>query len=520
VIGDRAQFAQLDNAVVGQIPARPPGFVERVVMDRLARQLDDAAVAVVCALTGMRGVGKTHVAAAYARSWIEAGRGLVGWVNAATLDIAVADLARIAEAVGVADPEGDSASSAQNLRDHLATRAGESLLVFDNAADPDRLRPYLPVVGRTRVVITTTNTAFTEFGEVVDIERFTRPESVRYLQDRTGIDDAAGAAELGGELGDLPLALAAAASTIRQGHHRDYSRYLQRLRTYPVEEVLRRPAGADYPRSTAAALALSIDTLVRDDPAGVAGRLIGIMSVLSPDGVRLDLLQAMDISDDDGDANPYAVDEAIGRCVRHSLLSWSVLGEAVIMHRLTARVVRERAAATGTLDQLVAGAVTLLESHLFDESHAWSRRDLGAHLVAQIEALWETAAQESDTDITLSALRLRGWAVQQLRAAADLTRAIDIGQRTLTDRERVLGGEHPDTLTSRNNLAYAYASAGRLAEAIALLERTLTDRERVLGGEHPDTLTTRNNLAYARRRLHGHFPLWRRIFRIKRKSRI
>ena len=58
----------------------------------------------VCALTGMRGVGKTHVAAAYARSWIEAGRGLVGWVNAETLDIAVADLARIAEAVGVPTP--------------------------------------------------------------------------------------------------------------------------------------------------------------------------------------------------------------------------------------------------------------------------------------------------------------------------------------------------------------------------------------------------------------------------------
>ena len=97
-----------------------------------------ATVAVVCALTGMRGVGKTQVAAAYARSWIEAGRGLVGWVNAETLDVAVADLARIAEAVGVADPEGDSARSAHRLVDHLATRAGESLLVFDNADRPRR----------------------------------------------------------------------------------------------------------------------------------------------------------------------------------------------------------------------------------------------------------------------------------------------------------------------------------------------------------------------------------------------
>ena len=61
-----------------------------------------------------------------------------------------------------------------------------------------------------------------------------------------------------------------------------------------------------------------------------------------------------------------------------------------------------------------------------------------------------------------------------------------------------LGADHPDTLTSRNNLAYAYRSAGRLAEATALFERTLADRERVLGADHPDTLTSQNNLERAR----------------------
>ena len=61
----------------------------------------------------------------------------------------------------------------------------------------------------------------------------------------------------------------------------------------------------------------------------------------------------------------------------------------------------------------------------------------------------------------------------------------------------VLGPDHPDTLTSRNNLAYAHESAGRLDQAIALYEQTLTDSERVLGPDHPSTLTSRNNLAYA-----------------------
>jgi tetratricopeptide (TPR) repeat protein len=57
----------------------------------------------------------------------------------------------------------------------------------------------------------------------------------------------------------------------------------------------------------------------------------------------------------------------------------------------------------------------------------------------------------------------------------------------------------PETLSSRNNLAFAYHAAGRPAEAIPLYEQTLADRERILGPDHPDTLGSRNNLALAYR---------------------
>ncbi len=63
-------------------------------------------------------------------------------------------------------------------------------------------------------------------------------------------------------------------------------------------------------------------------------------------------------------------------------------------------------------------------------------------------------------------------------------------ERNLADRERVLGPDHPDPLTSRNNLAYAYRAAGRIDGAIAMYERNLADRERVLGPDHPSTLTS------------------------------
>ena len=49
-------------------------------------------------------------------------------------------------------------------------------------------------------------------------------------------------------------------------------------------------------------------------------------------------------------------------------------------------------------------------------------------------------------------------------------------------------------MTTRNNLAVACWEAGRPAQAIPLFERTLAALERLLGPEHPDAVTARNNL--------------------------
>jgi Tetratricopeptide repeat len=51
------------------------------------------------------------------------------------------------------------------------------------------------------------------------------------------------------------------------------------------------------------------------------------------------------------------------------------------------------------------------------------------------------------------------------------TWAIALYERTLADRERVLGDTHPQTSASRNNLATAYQDAGRLDEAEDLRDR-------------------------------------------------
>ena len=82
-------------------------------------------------------------------------------------------------------------------------------------------------------------------------------------------------------------------------------------------------------------------------------------------------------------------------------------------------------------------------------------------------------------------------------AAGKLAEAIALFERVRDARVAKLGPDHPDTLITLNNLATAYMDAGRLPEAIALLERVRDAQIAKLGPDHPDTLTTLNNLAVA-----------------------
>jgi tetratricopeptide (TPR) repeat protein/predicted Ser/Thr protein kinase len=68
-------------------------------------------------------------------------------------------------------------------------------------------------------------------------------------------------------------------------------------------------------------------------------------------------------------------------------------------------------------------------------------------------------------------------------------------EATLEARRRVMGEAHRDTLTTMNDLAALHGSQGRYAEAEPLYTKALEGMRRVLGADHPDTLGTMNNLA-------------------------
>ena len=491
------------QAVVGDIPQEPSAFRRRA--DLLA-ELDrrGSAGPLIRVITGMPGAGKTQLAAEYARARVAAGWRLVAWVNAEDTGTVLAGLAAVADAAGLT--EGDTGRYAGDpglaVRHRLEIDGDRCLLVFDNATDPDVLRPFVPADGAACVLIITNQQPVANLGASVPVDVFTPQDAVAFLTDQTGIADAGGST-LAAELGYMPLALAQAGAVIAR-QRLGYRAYLNRLQALPAEGCVIQGEGETHPGAAAAAVLLSLDAVRRGDRPGVRIGLLEIMAVLSVAGVRRDLLLAA------GRAGVLArgghrvtadlVDRALAQLARWSLLSFSLDGQTIIAHSLVMRVLRHELARQGHLTAVCRAAASVLETRaqaLVGSPDRQAARDIPAQVASLLHNIAGPPG-EGDQELEKVLLRLRLFALYHLTELGDSApQAIAVGKPLTADLERLLGPDHPDTLTSRQSLASAYQAAGRAAEAIPLFEQALFGRERLLGPDHPDTLTSRKNLASA-----------------------
>jgi tetratricopeptide (TPR) repeat protein len=483
---------------------RNPDFTGRAeLLNALADQLaDGGSAAVTQVLQGGGGVGKTSLAVEYA--YRHRGRfDAVWWVRAEQPTTLLSDLADLAVALGLADPDEANQQLAVTAARRWLDDHDRWLLVLDNAAAPDaptglrvplgRLADLVPQVVHGQVLVTSRDAQWERHATLAELEVFTPEEAVAFLLARSGSDDQAAATEIAKLLGWLPLALEQAGAYVRETQVALVG-YRARLEQAP-SKVLGRGAPRDRdPADTAATTwQLSLDQV--GAVPGATG-LLELCAFLAPDDIPRTLLDRLGHSGElpgglmvlaDG---ALALDEAVAGLRRFGLLKASP--EVVVVHRLVQQVVRERLGLERRRD-LVAVALRLLQA-AFPDAHtdpdAWP-----AYAQLLPHALAVTGHAEA-LDIDLEGV---AWLLDDggryLWQRADDRQARALFERAVRIREARLGADHPDTAASLGNLANVLHDQGDLDGARALHERALSVREARLGGDHPDTARSLNNLA-------------------------
>ncbi|GLZ77352.1 hypothetical protein Afil01_21590 [Actinorhabdospora filicis] len=356
------------RVLCGPIPPRPAGYRARQDVQHTLTAIPGIAV-----LTGGPGVGKSTEAAEHARTALRKGH-RVAWIGGENPEQIVTALGRVADAYGRREPELSPQAAAERGLALLSEPPGRDrvLVVFDNVVDPTPVRAWLPRGERTRVVLTTTERGAAALGSTVDVERFTREQARAYLRERTGLPVDEAADELIVEVDGLPLALAQAASRMKETG-RDFADYVADLRTFDVDEALPHGAWDDYPRSVAAAILLAVARIWDERTAPVLAGL----ALLAPTGLPVAMLGEI-LGEDERE-----VELAVARARTASLVDGD--GGRVLMHRLTQRVIRGSRHETAELIPVLAERL----SNLLDppEQDSWAQRDRLLDLDDQAEAL-------------------------------------------------------------------------------------------------------------------------------------
>ncbi|WP_311359447.1 tetratricopeptide repeat protein, partial [Actinomyces oris] len=484
----------------GSRPAIATGFVKRQEQD----ELFDAVFARAeprTVLTGMRGSGKTQLAAAVAARCEEEGWPLVAWIHAASRKHIIADLYEVALRIGIDAPKNIPLEViVQRLLAQLrSAEAADRLVVFDNVENPDDLRDLIPEGAGVRTLVTTPrHFDWDGLGWLrLAVGAFDREQSISLLCERTGDTHREAADRIANALGDVPLAITQAAATAQQGGYA-LSGYLDRLSHHPLESSMSRLEGTHCPDAVGIALLMAYEQVLEQlrtthpQTERIAVSLLDALSLLAASGVPTHWLLRLD-----GDSD--AVRDALSFLKSAAIFQESSDGDKTIIHWLQGHVCRE----TYLNDQKKLGqahscAATLLSGMDVDRlEDGEQRRDETHHLIEQLlsvasqdysQSLFSEPQVSSKLAETLHYATSLGMPQLALGLTDSVTRACN-----------ALGPDHPDTLASRHNLAGTYRDAGRLDKAIALYEQTLEDSIRVLGIDHPSTLTSHFNLAGAYR---------------------
>ncbi|KAF1835737.1 hypothetical protein BDW02DRAFT_484246, partial [Decorospora gaudefroyi] len=436
------------------------------------------------ALVGLGGVGKSQIAIEYAYRLKEIEpHVLVVWIHASSptrFRQEYRDMANRLLLPGREDPEADVL---QLVHAWLSDgRNGRWLMILDNVDDDsvffgndldNHARPlesFLPQTAHGTILITSRNTvAATNLvgghGDVVEVEPMGEEDALALLHTRVPFGEAsrADAKALVYVLERIPLAITHAAAYIKtRGSTTTIATYLELFRESEANQVhlLSRKEWKDIRRdhsirhAVIATWQISFKHIQATEPQ--AADLLALMSMFDKQGIPRWLLQ--------GTTRQLDFEDALAPLLSFSFVRTEVGEEALAMHRLVQLSMRRWLEAESELGKWVKESIQALSAAFpSGDYQTWEQcrvllphlKEVASHTTEDREGLEKQAE---------SALRA-GW---YLLLMGEYTAAEGFLRLSLDIREKVLGPEHPDTLTSVSRLGSVLQRQGKYEEAEAM----------------------------------------------------
>jgi len=287
---DAAAKPLAPTAAISNVPIRvPTHFIGRdetlIDIDKVLRGGDDRIQ--IIALHGLRGVGKTVLAAAYTELHRSNYR-VTWWVRAQTESSMRADLVALAVRLGWVASDEKEEGALTVVAERLRQDGEGILLVCDNAVDADVLTPYLPRGGSARVIVTSNAHAWRALAAPVEIQIWPKETGGDFLMARTGrASERAAAEDLSETLGGLPLAHEQAGAYCERLEIA-LAEYAKRFNAAPARMLnTERDAPTDYhdKLTVAKTFALAIDEAAKLHPG--AESLLAHAAALAPEPIPL-----------------------------------------------------------------------------------------------------------------------------------------------------------------------------------------------------------------------------------------
>ncbi|MGW2517180.1 FxSxx-COOH system tetratricopeptide repeat protein [Streptomyces sp. NPDC001617] len=496
------------------VPRRNNSFTGRdVQLDRLRSELSteslrpDTPVGKVV-LYGLGGIGKTQIAQEYVHRY-GSQYDLVHWVPAEQPNRIPQLLAELGLELGIpgdtVDERAQATMTALKNGDY-----GRWLLVFDNVTDSQdadgeiqnrhegdtTVERYLPAEGPGHVILTARRSPHDENQPALEVDAFSRPESIALLRRRVdglSVEDADRIAET---LGDFPMAMEIAAAWLRQTAM-PLDTYLERV-NHQVSAVLSGSGGSgdSQQESLLAVWRLTVDRLGNERPAAV--RLLELCSFLSPEPIAQSLLysDAMRnrLAEETGDESvldAMVMGQVVRDLGRYALATVDRQSQFIQVHRLVQAAVREWLGEDGArLDrtrhqaQLVLAGALPSAANPEDSSPV---RQRFAELLPHLEP--SGALYNADA-------RVCEWVIRQVRnqwRIGDHRAAAALGLKALDIWNESLGADHHLKLRLAAQVANPLRSLGRYKEAHQLDADTLKRQREQLGSDDGYTLVTARN---------------------------